>query len=139
MYPDFYNARIDGRPAHGGHSTITPGWRANSSRTVQQRGAAIIKARGASSAASAANAVVDTVRALTTRTPEGEWHSVSVCSPGEYDVPAGLICSFPVRTLNNGSWELAKWVPLNEFSREKIAASIAELSDEKAMVSELLK
>jgi len=105
---------------------------------VQQRGSAIIKARGASSAASAANAVVDTVRSLTTPTHEGDWHSVSVCSNGEYDVPAGLICSFPIRTTVPGEWEVAKWVPINAYSRAKIDASVAELMEEKSLVGELL-
>jgi malate dehydrogenase len=137
MYPDFYNARIHGTPVpeviHD-HAWLEGEFLT----TVQQRGAAIIKARGASSAASAANAVVDTVRSLCTPTPEGDWHSVSVCSPGGYDIPAGLITSFPIRTLSNDAFEIAKWVPINAFSRTKIDASIAELLEEKSMVAELL-
>ena len=78
------------------------------------------------------------MRSLVTPTPEGDWHSVSVYSKGEYEVPAGLITSFPIRTLGDGSWETAKWVPINGFSRAKIDASISELLEEKAMVSELL-
>src|SRR4029078_11744299 len=123
MYPDFHNARIHGDAAteiiHD-HAWLEGEFLT----TVQQRGGAIIKARGASSAASAANAVVDTVRSLTTPTLEGEWHSVSVCSQGEYDTPVGLISSFPVRTISRGEWEIAKWVPINGYSRGKIDASV---------------
>jgi malate dehydrogenase len=137
MFPDFHNARIHGDAVteiiHD-HAWLEGEFLT----TVQQRGSAIIKARGASSAASAANAVVDTVRSLTTPTREGEWHSVCVCSPGDYDVPAGLICSFPIRTTHDGGWEIAKWVPINPYSRGKIDASVAELSEERAMVAELL-
>jgi len=138
MYPDFYNARIHGTPVpeviHD-HAWLEGEFLT----TVQQRGAAIIKARGASSAASAANAVVDTIRSLCTPTPEGDWHSVAVCSTGDYDVPAGIITSFPIRTISNGTYEIAKWVPINAFSRAKIDGSIAELLEEKSMVAELLK
>jgi malate dehydrogenase len=136
MYPDFYNARIDGRPAvevindeAWFKDTFIP--------TVQQRGAAIIKARGASSAASAANAVVDTVRSLVTPTKEGDWYSVAVHSKGDYDVEPGLITSFPIRTSSSG-WEIAKMVPLNAFSKEKIGLSNKELMEEREMVKELL-
>ena len=90
---------------------------------MQQRGAAIIKARGASSAASAANAVVDTVRSLVTPTPDGDWHSVGVCSDGSYGVEEGLICSFPVRT-DGKKREIVQGVPVNEFSRAKIDATV---------------
>ena len=137
MFPDFHNARINGRNVT--EVVNDRAWlEGEFLATVQQRGAAIIKARGASSAASAANAVVDTVRSLTTQTPDGEWHSVSVCSRGEYDVPAGIISSFPIRTLADGSWEIAKWVPINAYSRVKIDASVAELLEEKSLVAELL-
>src|SRR5258707_166138 len=96
QYPDFYNARIDNRPANeviGDEKWLKEEFIA----TVQQRGAAVIKARGLSSAGSAANAVVDTVVSLTTDTPANDWHSVAVCSDGSYDVEKGLISSFPVR------------------------------------------
>jgi malate dehydrogenase len=137
MYPDFHNARIDGRPVP--EAIRDTAWlEGEFLATVQQRGAAIIKARGASSAASAANAVVDTVHALVTPTPEGDWYSVSVCSKGEYAIPAGIITSFPIRTLADGSWEIAKWVPIDEYSRGKIDGSVAELLEEKEMVAELL-
>jgi len=136
QYPDSYNAKIKGRSAAetiGDESwlkeTFIP--------TVQQRGAVIIKARGSSSAGSAANAIVDTVRSLTTDTAEGAWHSVAVCSDGSYGVEEGLICSFPVRT-RGGKWEIVPGVPLNEFGRAKTDASIAELREEKALVGELI-
>jgi malate dehydrogenase len=136
MYPDFENARIDGRPV-GEVITDTAWLEGEFISTVQQRGAAIIKARGASSAASAANAVVDTVVSLTNPTREGDWHSVAVCSKGEYDVEPGLICSFPMRTVGPG-YETAKWVPVSEFAKGRIAASVRELQEEKEMVKELL-
>jgi malate dehydrogenase len=136
QYPDFYNAKIGGKPATAVISDET--WLQNTFiPIVQQRGAAIIKARGASSAASAANAVVDTVRSLVTPTPAGDWHSVAVYSDGSYGVEKGLISSFPIRTAG-ADWEIVQNVPLNDYSREKINASVAELLEEKALVSELL-
>lgn len=138
MYPDFHNARINGQPVP--EAIRDTAWlEGEFLATVQQRGAAVLKARGLSSAASAANAVVDTVRALVTPTLDGDWYSVCVCSTGEYEVPAGIITSFPIRTLADGSWEIAKWVPINAYSRGKIDATVAELLEEKAMVAELLK
>jgi malate dehydrogenase len=104
---------------------------------VQQRGAAVIKARGLSSAGSAANAVVDTVSFLINDTPANDWHSVAVCSDGSYGVEKGLISSFPVR-VRGGKWEIVQGLPINDFSREKIDASVAELKEEKSLVSELL-
>jgi malate dehydrogenase len=137
MYPDFYNARIDGR--HATEVIADTNWlQGEFISTVQQRGAAIIKARGLSSAASAANAVVDTVRSLTTPTREGEWYSVAVHSDGQYEVEPGLITSFPVRTGYEGGWEIAKWVPIGDYSRGKIAATVAELKEERELVKDLL-
>jgi malate dehydrogenase len=136
QYPDFYNARIDSRPANeviGDEKWL----KENFIASVQQRGAAIIKARGLSSAGSAANAVVDTVVSLTTDTPANDWHSVAVCSDGSYGVEQGLISSFPVR-VRDGKWEIVQGVPINDFSRVKIDASVAELKEEKSLVSELL-
>ena len=104
---------------------------------VQQRGAAIITARGSSSAGSAANAIVETVRSLTNDRVESDWHSVAVCSDGSYGVEKGLLCSFPVRT-RAGKWEIVQGVPLNEFGRAKIDASVAELKEERALVGELI-
>jgi malate dehydrogenase len=136
QYPDFYNAKIDNRPAH---EVITDEkWlQGEFISTVQQRGAAIIKARGLSSAGSAANAVVDTVRFLTNDTPANDWHSVAVCSDGSYNVEKDLISSFPVR-VRAGQCEIVQKLPINEFSRNKIDRSVAELREEKSMVSDLL-
>ncbi len=136
QYPDFYNARIDGRPANeviGDEKWLKEDFIAS----VQQRGAAVIKARGLSSAGSAANAVVDTVVSLTSDTPANDWHSVAVCSDGSYDVEKGLISSFPVR-VRAGKWEIVQGLPINDFSRAKIDASVAELKEEKSLVSELI-
>jgi malate dehydrogenase len=136
QYPDFYNAKIDGRAANeviGDEKWLKEEFIA----TVQQRGAAIIKARGLSSAASAANAVIGTVRALTNDTVANDWHSVAVCSDGSYNVEQGLISSFPIR-VQGGKWEIVQKVPINEFSRDKIDKSVAELKEEKSLVSELL-
>ena len=104
---------------------------------MQQRGAAVIKARGLSSAGSAANAIVDTVRFLTNDTPRDDWHSVAVCSDGSYGVEKDLISSFPVRT-GAGKWEIVQKLPINDFSRKKIDASVAELQEEKALVGGLI-
>jgi malate dehydrogenase len=136
QYPDFYNARINGQPAT---SVITDEtWlKGEFISTVQQRGAAVIKARGLSSAASAANAVVDSVRSIIKPTPAGDWHSVCVCSDGDYGVEKGLISSFPVRS-NGQKLEVVQGVPINEFSRAKIDATVNELKEEKALVAELL-
>ena len=136
QYPDFYNAKIDNKPADkviGDEKWLKEDFIA----AVQQRGAAIIKARGLSSAASAANAVVDTVRALTNDTAKEDWHSVAVCSDGSYDAERDLITSFPIRT-RGGKWEIVQKLPIKDFSRGKIDKSVAELKGEKSMVSELL-
>ncbi|PZR72484.1 MAG: malate dehydrogenase, partial [Chthoniobacterales bacterium] len=136
QYPDFYNAKIDGRAANeviGDEEWL----KGTFIQRVQQRGAAIIKARGLSSAASAANAVVDTVRSLTTDTAESDWHSVALCSKGEYGIEADLISSFPVRVRSNKA-EVVSGAPINEFSRGKIDASVNELKEEREMVKELL-
>src|SRR5213594_3234835 len=137
QYPDFYNARIDGRPANeviGDEKWLKEEFIA----TVQQRGAAVIKARGLSSAGSAANAIIDSVCFLTNDTPGGDWHSVAVCSDGSYDVEKELISSFPVR-VRAGKWEIVQGVPINDFSSAKINASVAELKEEKSLVSDLVR
>ena len=137
QYPDFYNAKINGGAAN--EVIRDEAWlKQDFIATVQQRGAAVIKARGLSSAASAANAVVDTVRSLITETPKEDWHSVALCSTGEYGVEKGLICSFPVR-VKNGTLQVVQNVPINEFSRQKIDASVSELKEEKSLVGELLE
>jgi malate dehydrogenase len=136
QYPDFYNARIDGRPANEVIGDET--WLKDTFiTTVQQRGAAIIKARGLSSAGSAANAIVDSVISLTNDTSGDDWNSVAVCSDGSYGVEKGLISSFPNR-VRGGKWEIVQGLPINEFSRDRIDKSVAELKEEKSLVSELL-
>lgn len=136
QYPDFYNALIGGKPATEviGDEAWLQG---KFIETVQKRGAAIIEARGSSSAASAANAVVDTVRSLTTPTPEGDWNSVCVCSDGSYGIDKGLVASFPIR-VTGGKWEIVQDVPVNEFSVGKIEATVQELRKEREAVSDLL-
>jgi len=137
QYPDFYNAKIDNKPANeviGDEKWLKSDFIA----AVQQRGAAVIKARGLSSAGSAANAVVDTVRFLTSDTSKDDWHSVAICSDGSYDVEKDLISSFPTR-VRAGKLEVVQKIPLNDFSRDKIDKSVAELKEEKSEVGELLK
>jgi malate dehydrogenase len=136
QYPDFYNAKINGRPAA---QVITDeAWlKGEFISSVQQRGAAIIKARGASSAASAANAVVDSVRSIIEPTPAGDWHSVCICSDGSYGVEQGLISSFPLRSVGQ-RLEIVQSLPINDFSRSKIDATVKELKEERGMVGELL-
>jgi malate dehydrogenase len=136
MYPDFFNARIHGRPVPdviGHHEWLEKDFIA----TVQKRGAAIIAARGLSSAASAANAIIDTVRRLTTPTPAGDWFSVAVCSEGRYGIERGLIFSYPVRS-DGVNWSVVEEVPLNDFSSARITATENELKEEKALVADLL-
>jgi malate dehydrogenase len=136
QYPDFYNAKIDNKPADkviGDEKWLKEEFIA----AVQQRGAAIIKARGLSSAASAANAAIDTVRSLITDTPDNDWHSVGLCSDGSYDVEKDLISSFPIR-VRSGKLEIVQKLPINDFSRDKIDKSVAELKEEKSLVAELL-
>lgn len=136
QFPDYFHARIGGEPA----TNLIPDaeWlQGEFIRTVQQRGAAIIQARGASSAASAANAVVDTVRSLTTPTPAGDWTSVAVCSGGEYGIEAGLISGFPVRT-DGRRIEIVEGLSINDFARAKIDATVNELHEERDAVKDLL-
>lgn len=136
QFPDYFHARIGGEPA----TNLIPDaeWlQGEFIRTVQQRGAAIIQARGASSAASAANAVVDTVRSLTTPTPASDWTSVAVCSGGEYGIEAGLISGFPVRT-DGRRIEIVEGLSINDFARAKIDATVNELHEERDAVKDLL-
>lgn len=137
MYPDFTNARIGGKPVS---DVITDrAWLENEFlTTVGQRGAAVIKARGASSAASAANAVIDSVVSLSTPTHGDDWTSVAVHSDGSYEIPAGLICSFPIRSDGQNA-EIVQGVEIDEFSRGKIDHSVKELLEEKEMVADLLQ
>ena len=136
QYPDFYSALVKGQSA--AQAITDEAWlKGEFIAAVQQRGAAIIKARGLSSAASAANAVVDSVRSILEPTPTGDWHSVCLCSDGSYDIEKNLICSFPVRS-NGQKLEIVQGVPVNDFSRARIDASVNELKEEKSMVGELL-
>lgn len=136
QYPNFFDATIQGKPLT---EVITDHeWlQGEFIKTVQQRGAAIIKARGLSSAASAANAALDTVKNLVTPTPEGEFFSVAVCSDGSYGVPEGLMFSYPIRS-DGENWEVVQGIELNDFSKEKVAATQAELEAEKEAVADLL-
>jgi malate dehydrogenase len=136
QYPDFYNAKIKGNAATG-LIQDEPWLKETFISTVQQRGAAIIKARGASSAASAANAAIDSVRSLTTPTAAGHWTSVAVCSDGSYGVEKGLISSFPIRS-DGSHWEIVQNVSINSFSRERIDQSVNELRQERDLVRELV-
>ena len=103
---------------------------------MQQRGAAIIKARGLSSAASAANAAVDHVRSWVLGTPEGDWVSMGVVSDGSYGAPEGIISSFPC-TAKDGEYEIVQGLEIDDFSRARIDASNAELVEERDAVTEL--
>ncbi|NOT30980.1 MAG: malate dehydrogenase [Planctomycetes bacterium] len=135
--PDFHNATIGGKPAD--QVIRERAWlEGEFFKVVQQRGAAIITARGVSSAASAANALVEHVRDLCTPTPKGEWRSVCVRSDGSYGVPAGLVSSFPVRADGKGGWEIVSGLALDAFLQRKLAASVAELQQEQALVAHLL-
>lgn len=137
QYPDYTNAQINGKPVTESISD-TEWLQGEFISTVQQRGAAIIQARGASSAASAANGVVDTVRSLTTPTPAGDWTSVAVCSDGSYGIDTGLIASMPIKVDADGNWDVVPGVELDAFSKEKLEATVQELRDERAAVAELL-
>lgn len=136
MYPDFTNAFIAEKPAP--EAIGDEAWlKGEFLTTVQQRGSAIIKARGASSAASAANAIVDSVRSLREPTPGGDWHSLCVCSDGSYGVDEGLICSFPMAS-DGENHHIVPGLKLDEFGQAKLDATVAELRQERAMVQELL-
>ncbi|MFU8797252.1 MAG: malate dehydrogenase [Gammaproteobacteria bacterium] len=135
QYPDFYHARIQNKPVTDVITDIN--WLQNDFiSTVQKRGAAVIKARGASSAASAANAVIDSVYNLTHDTPADEWFSVAKASEGEYGVDKDLIFSFPCRT-ENGKLQVIDNLSHNEFSQQKIQATLDELRGERDAVKEL--
>jgi malate dehydrogenase len=134
QYPDVYNARVDGKPAS---DLVEPAWiEGEFIPTVQQRGAAVLEARGASSAASAASAALDHVRDWALGSPNGDWVSMAVCSDGSYGVPEGLISGFPCTTAN-GAWKIVPGLDVNDFSRGRIDASVAELGEERDAVGEL--
>ncbi len=130
QFPDFTNATINGSPATDVIKDTA--WLENEFiPIVQKRGAAIIDARGASSAASAANAAIETIRNLITPTPQGDWFSVAVVSKGEYGTEPGIITGFPVRTKTDGTWEIVPNLKINDFARAKIDTSINELKGER--------
>ena len=136
QYPDFTHAKINGKPV--AESIKDEAWlKGEFIASVQQRGAAILKARGLSSAASAANAIVDSVASIATPTAAGDWHSVCLHSDGSYGIEKGLICSFPVRS-DGKKLEIVQGLAVDDFSRGKIDATVAELKEEKSLVAELL-
>ena len=135
QYPDIFHAEVGGRAASD--VVNDQGWvEKEFIPTVQQRGAAIIEARGSSSAASAANAAVDHVRTWVQGTPAGDWTSMAIPSDGSYGVPEGLISSFPVTT-KNGKISVVQGLDIDEFSRGRIDASVAELGEERETVESL--
>ena len=136
MYPDFFNAEIDGKPAE---DVIDDTWlKEEFISTVQGRGSAIIEARGQSSAASAANAAIDHVHDWFSETPDDDWHAMAVPSTGDYGVAEGLIFSFPVRCDGAGNYEVVEGIELNDFARQKIETTEQQLLDEREVVQDLL-
>lgn len=135
QYPDLFNCKTSDKPV--AEVIDDQNWLENTFiPSVQQRGAAIIEARGASSAASAANAAIDHVRDWIDATSANDWVSMAVCSDGSYGVEEGLISSFPV-TCSNGDWEIVTDLKIDDFSKMKIDASVQELSEERDTVSDL--
>ncbi|MFF7156623.1 malate dehydrogenase [Streptomyces sp. NPDC008139] len=135
QYPDIFHAEVAGKNA--AEVVNDEQWLADTFiPTVAKRGAAIIEARGASSAASAASAALDHVHTWVNGTAEGNWTSMGIVSDGSYGVPAGLISSFPVTT-KDGAFEIVQGLEINEFSRARIDASVKELEEERAAVREL--
>ena len=134
QYPDVFHAEVEGRPAP---DLVDQDWlESDFIPTVQQRGAAIIEARGASSAASAASATIDHTRDWLSGSASGDWLSMAVTSDGSYGVPEGLVSSFPVTT-TDGTYEIVQGLDINEFSRHRIDASARELSEERDAVRSL--
>ena len=135
QYPDLTHATVAGRPAM--EVVGDPTWHPETFiPTVAKRGAAIIDARGASSAASAANAAIDHVHDWVLGTPEGDWVSAGVPSDGSYGIPEGIICGFPCVS-RDGSWEIVQDLSIDDFSRSRIDASVAELLEEREAVQGL--
>lgn len=134
QYPDVFHAQAAGKPVA---DAVDRTWLADEFiPTVAKRGAAIIEARGASSAASAASAAIDHVHTWVNGTMPGDWTSMSVASDGSYGIPEGLISSFPVTT-SGGRYEIVRGLEINDFSRERIDASVTELSEERDAVAQL--
>jgi malate dehydrogenase len=135
QYPDLHQATVDGKPAL---SLVDQKWYAETFiPVVQQRGAAIIKARGQSSAASAASAAIDHIRDWVLGTPEGDWVSMGVPSDGSYGIPEGVIYGYPV-TCKNGDYQIVQGLSVNDFSRARMDATLKELHEEKDGVKELI-
>jgi malate dehydrogenase len=135
QYPDFANAKIDGTPVPEVISDRD--WlQGTFIETVQKRGAAVIEKRGASSAASAAHAAIDSVNSVWRPTPDADWHSLAVVSSGEYGTPEGLQYGFPVRS-SGSSWEVVDGLTHDDFAKEKLAATTAELVEERDEVRNL--
>ncbi|MGE3818572.1 MAG: malate dehydrogenase [Isosphaeraceae bacterium] len=137
QYPDFKNATIGGNPVTEvitDHAWLTDTF----IPTVAKRGAAVIKARGASSAASAANAALESVKSASFPTPVGDWFSAGVVSDGSYGIPSGLIYSVPLRTADGKSWEIVQGLPIDEDARNRLDASVTELVAERDAVKDLL-
>lgn len=138
QYPDFYHAKINGNSAY--QVINDEEWlQTDFIKTVQQRGSAIIKARGSSSAASAANAALDTVTRINSPTPKGDWFSAAIPSNGSYGIPDGLIFSYPLFSLGEGSYKIVDGLEFNKFSQVKIEATKSELEMEREAVKEMLK
>ena len=137
MYPDLDNAEVKGESASGWINDKS--WIENDFlRIVQQRGKAIIDARGASSATSAANAAIDTVKATLSETPDDDWFSAAVMSDGSYNVPVGLIFGFPLKTEASGKISIVPDLSITEYAQEKIDLTTKELIDEKNDITDLL-
>ncbi|MGH8429981.1 MAG: malate dehydrogenase [Solimonas sp.] len=135
QYPDISHCTVGGKPAK---SLVDQNWiEKDFIPVVQQRGAAIIKARGASSAASAASSAIDHVRDWVLGTPEGDWVSMAVPADGSYGIPAGVIYGYPV-TCANGGYQIVQGLAINEFSRDRMDATQRELTEERDGVRELL-
>jgi malate dehydrogenase len=136
QYPDYKNVRINGRPAP--EVIAEPTWFTETFiPTVAKRGAAVIKARNASSAASAANAAIDTVRSLYMPTAAGDTFSAAVVSDGSYGIPAGLIYSFPLVSKGRGGWSVVPDLPIDAEARRRLDGSAAELASERDIVKEM--
>jgi malate dehydrogenase len=137
QFPDFANARIDGKPA--AEVIDDTAWlQGDFLTTVQKRGAAVIEARGLSSAASAANAAIDSVAAIHNGTVGDDWTSLAVVSNGEYGVPRGLQFGFPIRTNGSGGWTVVEGLDHDEFATERIRVTTEELESERNDVADLL-
>jgi malate dehydrogenase len=136
QFPDFFHALI-GRKAAPDVITDHDWLEGPFIETVQKRGAAVIEARGASSAASAAHAAIESVQSVVQKTPKGDWHSLAVASRGEYDIPEGLQFGYPVRS-DGTSWQVVERIEHGDFAQQKIKATTAELVEEREDVKDLL-